>query len=211
MFGGRPFLADQVRVPDQLLNPGGPGESVSQSGGVPHQVLDRDRPLGGDELERLAVFDPDLHLREGGNVFRHGLVDREPPFLDQRHRRDADDRLGHGIDAEDRVLGHRRSAWSEGAEPLGEADLAVPRDQHGDAGSAARGDLALHCRGQPIQRRAVEADLLGTSRRQASEGGGKRIWHRGPPFVQRQSRANARRPQGRGIWTCGRAGDKCAS
>ena len=121
----------------------GPGEAVSQARSVAHQVLDRDRPLGGTS-RALAVLDPDLHLGEGGNVLGDRIGDQQPPFLDQRHRGDRDDRLGHGIDAEDRVGGHRRPAGPERAERLREADLAVPRDQHRDARRAARRDLALH-------------------------------------------------------------------
>ena len=40
------------------------------------------------------------HFRQ---IFRNGIADLHPSFLDQHHGGDGNDRLGHGIDAENRI------------------------------------------------------------------------------------------------------------
>ena len=75
------------------------------------QILHRDRPFGRDQFELPVLLDADLRIGEFGDVFRDGVSDEQPSVLDQHHERDRDDRLGHRIDAEDRVAAHRRAAW----------------------------------------------------------------------------------------------------
>ena len=156
-----------------------PGETVGQPGRVAHQILDRHRPPGGDEIEPVAVHDADLHVGEGGDEFGDGVGDHQPPLLDQRHRRRGHDRLGHGIDTKDGVERHGRPARAQGADGLREADLAVPRDQHRDAGGATRPDLTFKSRREALQPRPGKADLLGPRCRQTGDGGRKRVEHGG--------------------------------
>ena len=104
IFGQRPVRIHDVRRLDQLLDRRRAGEAVGQPRRVAHQVLDRDRPLERRKIELVAVGDADLHVGEGGDVFRDRIGDEKPPLLDQHHRRDRNDRLGHRIDAEDRVV-----------------------------------------------------------------------------------------------------------
>jgi hypothetical protein len=59
-------------------------------------------------------------VAELGQVLRHRVGDLQPAVLDHLHQRDADDRLGHRIDAEDRVLLHR----------IGRRDIALALDRH---------------------------------------------------------------------------------
>jgi len=52
-------------------------------------------------------LDRHLRIREFRNVFRERIAEQEAALLEQRHRRDRDDRLGHRMDAEDRIRLHR--------------------------------------------------------------------------------------------------------
>ena len=61
-------------------------------------------------------------------------------------------------------LGHRRPVRAQQAERLGEADLAVTRDQHRGAGRPARRDLALHRR---VSRFSAERERPISSGREA--------------------------------------------
>ena len=166
-----------VRGRDQLLHLRVSGESVSQSGRVTHQILDRDWPLERNEIEPVAVLHPDLRLREGGDIFGQGIRDQHPPLLDQHHRRHRDDRLGHRIDSEDRVGRHRRPVRPEGAQRPGEADFAVARDQHRKSWRPSGCDLALHDRRQALEPGARKADFVGLGRRQTGKCPGERVGH----------------------------------
>src|ERR1700722_5575457 len=64
---------------------------------------------------------------------------------------DRNDRLGHRIDAEDRVVAHRRPAGSQGPDRLAVSDPAVPGDQHGEARSLLLLDLTPHDCGEPLE------------------------------------------------------------
>jgi hypothetical protein len=61
---------------------------------------------------RTSLFlHADLHIREGGNVLRNGIVEVDLAVLDQLHRHHRGDRLGQRRQAEDglvrdRHLGH---------------------------------------------------------------------------------------------------------
>jgi hypothetical protein len=94
---------------------------------VPQQVDDphrRARALRAERADEAAFVDAEIApLRD---VAMHGIVERDAAFLDQHHQRDAGERLGHGIDAEDRVFLQRAVAL----------DIHVPE-------RAAMGDLAV--------------------------------------------------------------------
>ena len=75
------------------------GGVVWQPGGVPQQVAYRH--FG------FCHAPPEFHSPGAGQVLRNRRVELELPFFLEDHCRDADDRLGHRVDAEDRVLAHR--------------------------------------------------------------------------------------------------------
>jgi hypothetical protein len=160
-FGQSPFLAEDIGRLDEPLNRRDPRESIGQPGRVAHEVLDRDRPLEWGEIEPAAVFDADFHIREGRDVRRHRIDDREPTFLDERHCSDGNDGLGHRIDAEDGVLAQSRALRTQQAEALAIGDLAVARDQHRDARRLFVFNLAGHYGRQALEPVRQKANVLG--------------------------------------------------
>ena len=159
---GHPFLG--VR----LLHPGvARVRPVDEPGGVAEQVLDRHLALGRHQrvghLAGLGVEAGDAHLErlELREVPGDGIVEQDAPVLHQHHDRDRGERLGHRVEAEDRVLRHGRAALRIAlAQRLEVGDLAPPRHQRDRAGIAALGDLALDHLGDARQLRRGEADLL---------------------------------------------------
>ena len=147
-------------------------KAVGKTGRVAHQVQNRDRPCGRNALELAVALDADGHRGECRQVFGDRFREQEPPLLDQRHRCDRDDRLGHGIDAEDGVLAHGRPVGLERAHRLMKGDLAVAGDQHRHARRFPFLDLALHGRAQQLEPRRIEADAFG--RRMGQGEGGHR-------------------------------------
>jgi hypothetical protein len=98
---------------------------------------------------------------------RDGVVEQDTAILDQHHHRDRGEGLGHRVQAEDRVLGHRRARLRIAlAERLEIDDLAPPGHQPDRARVAALGDLALHDLGDAGEPRRGEADLLRLRARQ---------------------------------------------
>ena len=87
-------------------------ESVGESGRVGHQLAHGRRVLGIDK-NHLAVGIhalEDLQMRELRNVFGDGVRRHPLALLVEQHHGHAGDRLGHGVVAEDDVLGHGRTA-----------------------------------------------------------------------------------------------------
>ena len=71
-------------------------------------------------------------------VLLHRVAEPKPAFLVEQHQGDAGDRLGHGVDAENGVLGHRLGGLHVlGAEGAEVRHLAVPGDERGDGRQAA--------------------------------------------------------------------------
>ena len=116
-FGRVQRNVDQIGRQHFSLDFGRPREAVAEARGVAHEVVDGHFPprFGG------------LCLSKGGNEFRDGVGQEQPPVLDERHRGDADDGLGHRIDAIERVERRRRAAGTQRAERSREADLAALR------------------------------------------------------------------------------------
>ena len=56
------------------------------------------------------VLDGDVELRELRQIHSHGVAEPQPAILDQHHGGDRGERLRHGVEAEDRVLRHRRAS-----------------------------------------------------------------------------------------------------
>jgi hypothetical protein len=96
-----------------------------------------------------------------------GIVQLDHTLLDQHHRRDGRDRLGHRREAEDRVLAHRLGFGSVLISVRLEVnDLTAPRDQGDGARKHAPVDLLRHHRcdaGQALLGHALE--FVGRSRR----------------------------------------------
>ena len=150
-----------------------------------HQVLDRHRPFGRDQLQRrLAVGTrlllADFDVLEGRDVLGDRIGERQLALLEQHHRRHRGDRLGHGIDAEDRILGHRRLLLGvEAAHGLEVGDLAVPRDEQDGAGDRALGDVGLERVGDRLQALGGSPTLSGgvvgsgSATRRARRGAGR--------------------------------------
>ncbi len=73
-----------------------------------------------------------------------GLVERDAALLEQHHERDRGDRLGHRIDAEDRVVPDRHLAFKIGIALHGAMDhLAAAVNQKPGAGKAVGVDIAV--------------------------------------------------------------------
>ena len=149
-------LFEQIGLRIGLLDQLAADIAVGDARGVPQQIGDRHRPARRLALEcRLAVafaLDADLHIGEGRNVGRHRIGEREAALLDQHHRRDAGDRLGHRIQREHGVGRHRRAGGD-----VAHADAflidrpAVLQDQHHRAGNLALRDLVVEEGGEPFE------------------------------------------------------------
>ena len=136
---------EHVDVRVHLVDRGAAEHAVGEAAGVRHQLAHRHRVIRRDLRDRavLRIHFRDLEVRELGNVLRHRIVELPLAFLEQHHHRDAGDRLGHRVDAEDRVLLHRRAALQVAlAGGLELHDLAVLRDHRDDAGRAGCGRRA---------------------------------------------------------------------
>ena len=127
-------------------------EAVGEAGGVGDQIDHLHRPLGGrgDEGRRrigqqgrhAAGVDPEL--LPGGNVGGDGVVEADQALLDQHHQSHRGDRLGHRIDAQDRVLAHRLVALDvHVAGHAGVDQLALAMDHGQDARQVAAVDVAV--------------------------------------------------------------------
>jgi hypothetical protein len=106
---------------------------------VPQQVDDAHRRARAPRAERAdepALVDAEIApLRD---IAMHRIVERDAAFLDQHHQRDAGERLGHGVDAEDRVFLQRAVALDVHApERAAMGDLAVALDEGQRAGQFA--------------------------------------------------------------------------
>ena len=121
-----------------------------------HQVADQDRANRSDQT---SVGLQNLHGAEGWNVFRQRFDQPEAPFLEQRHERRADDRLGHRVKAEDRIGGHRRPRLLVApAERARVHDFAAARDERIDPGVNAAIDIGLHRRTDALEAPGAHSD-----------------------------------------------------
>ena len=157
------------------------------TGGVSEQRMQGDRLVGRTQFRRIGGA-ADQHLRRGeaGQVARQRILQRELAFLHQHHHRDRGHRLGHRVDAEDRVPAHR-FAPCEVAMAIGLPvhEAAVARHQ-GDATEVAvvAGGVA-HVVVQPLQARRGDALRVGAGFRQRRRRcGGLRQRHAQPHRCQ---------------------------
>jgi len=98
-----------------------------------------------------------------GDVFGHRFVEGDLALLDQHHEGHRGDRLGHRIDAKERVRLQRRAPLAVGqAQDRVIGQLAAPPDLHLGAGQLARLDVALiEKRRDPRQAFGGKAQALG--------------------------------------------------
>ena len=122
-------------------------EAVAEAGGVVEQFAHGGlaRGLGQFDVALLVVAHQELEIGEFGHVFADGIVELPQAFLVQHHQRHAGDGLGHGIDAEEAVLVHRRIVVDAGEAGVVESrDLAVAHEQPDHAGDILVGDDLAH-------------------------------------------------------------------
>ena len=162
-FGVVEIAGVQLGIGIELLHQGFAEEAVRDARRVPQQIPDRDRALQRLELERrlsgfIGKIDADFCIRKGGNVFRHGIVERQLAVVDQHHRGNRGDGFRHRIDPEDRVRRHRQAGREVAdAETLEIDRLAVLLDQQDRAGNLAGRDFVANVIADPIEGRARES------------------------------------------------------
>ena len=102
--------------------------------------------------DQFAVFHRagcNLDALELRNELAHRVVQRKAAFVVEGHQGNASDGLGHGVDAKDRVLGHRRASFGVLiAERIEMHQLAAPRHRRYAAGQIAIRDQLPHRRVQ---------------------------------------------------------------
>ena len=137
-------------------------EAVGQPRRVREQVPDehRLRRPGGDGRRRHPVA-VDAQVLEGRDELRHRVEERERALLVEQHRRDRGDRLGHRVDAPDRV-GLDGQAGLRVALPAVRdvGDPPAARDGQQRALVAPVGHEAVEVGVEPREAPGVEPDLL---------------------------------------------------
>ena len=118
----------------------------AKAAGMVEQHADCDGRLGGMRTDDVAVAVElgDAHVREGGDVAGHLVVQVEQPELAGAHHGCARDRLGHGGEPHDGVLA-KGPVGGDVRKPQGVLahDLAVDADGVGRACHLFRGDAPL--------------------------------------------------------------------
>ena len=87
----------------RLLHRPGATELIAQARGMAQQILHRGLTLRRHQFHLPVPLHQHFLPGEGGNEFRYRVVQQQPPFLPQHHDGHRDNRLGHGIDAEQAV------------------------------------------------------------------------------------------------------------
>ena len=120
-------------------------EAVGQARRVAHQVDDAHRRIDRLRDERAGLPGAIHGLRAPRrDPAGDRVVERNPPFLGKHHEGDARDRLGHRVDAEDRVLLEAGVLCQRGvAEHALVDELALSRDEKQGARQEAQLDVAL--------------------------------------------------------------------
>ena len=120
-------------------------EPVGQARRVAHQVDHSHRRIDGPHDEGAGLPGA-VHglLAPRRDPAGDRVVERDPPFLGEHHEGDARDRLGHRVDAKDRVLLEALLLRERGvAEHAPVDELALPRHEQQRARQQARLDVAL--------------------------------------------------------------------
>jgi hypothetical protein len=127
---------------------------------VPQQILHRGGSVHWLQAELSALLHRHLLRREFRQVFRDRIIQQQPALLHQHHRGHRDNRLGHRVDAEDRIARHRRARGRVlAAQVLEQRHLAAPRHQGHGARQALPVDLDLQDVEQPLGAQGTQADV----------------------------------------------------
>ena len=147
-------------------------EAVGQARGVGQQVAEVDLALGRRRIDlAAAAAGIDARVGEGGDELRDRVVELKAALFVEHHDRRRGERLGHGIDPEDRVGPHRLVALDVGlAAGLGEGELALAHDHGHHAGQAAAVDPAVHPFAHAVEPLSGKTDLFGGDERQGVHG-----------------------------------------
>ena len=144
---------------ERLLDGGIGGQlAIGEAGGVAEEVLNGHRPLRRD----LAARGRDLHVLEGRQPLRDGIDQLQHAVLDQEQGCDRDHRLGHRVDAEDRVGPHRIGAGGIAhAEGPRVDEAALARNHHDGARELLVVDLLAEGAREQIEPGRGHPDALG--------------------------------------------------
>jgi len=108
-----------------------------------------------------------LKIRELRQKLRDRVAEDEPALLDEHHGGDRGERLGHRVQAKDRVLRHRRAGPRIAlAEALEVRDLALARDEDDRTRVPTARNLGLQHLGDTRQPLRGESDVFGFRSRQ---------------------------------------------
>ena len=116
-----------------------PEEAVGEAGGVGEQVPDPHRLAGRDrDLPLVRTAGVDADMGEGGDERADRIGELEGALLVEHHRGDRGDRLGHRVDAPQRVRLHRQPGFDVARPVAGHmCQVAPPAHRHQPAGQAA--------------------------------------------------------------------------
>ena len=91
--------------------------AIGEARRVPQQIVNRHLAIRRDGRVRIfsefgvSLRDTHLHILHRRQMFRHRIVKLQLAVFNQQHRRDRHHRFGHRVDAENRVLRHRRRSF----------------------------------------------------------------------------------------------------
>ena len=147
-------------------------EAVGEARGVGQQVAEVDLALGRHGLDlAAAAARHDARVGESGNELRDRVVELKAAFFVEHHDRRRGERLGHGVDAEDRVGPHRLVAGHiRLAVDLGEGQFALAHHAGDHAGQLSAVDPAVHPLAHAVEPRCGKPDLFGGDERQCVHG-----------------------------------------
>ena len=104
----------------------------------------------------------DAGVGERGDEARHRVGQLQRALLVEHHRGDGGDRLGHRVDAPDRVVGHRQPGLEVAQPVVGQVrDAPAPGDRDRPAREQAVVDVAAEVPVDPREPGGVEPDLPG--------------------------------------------------
>ena len=141
--------------------------AVGEPRGMPQQVLDShvalggSRGVGGPGEFRIGVGDAHLESGEFRQVLRHRVGQLQATVLEQQHRRNRDQRLGHRVDPEHGIARHRGPVCRVAhTDRFGIDQSAAPGHQHHGSRDLALVDLGFQGGTDARQTGARHADVL---------------------------------------------------
>ena len=158
-------LERRIRVEDALFpvraRDGVVVETVVEPARMGQQLAHGHRPrrrfVHGRAVGVLAGVDP--QVGELGDEVGHGVVDLPLALFVEHHQGRRRHRLGHRVDEEDGIGGHRRPRLDVlHPDAVDEGDLAVPREHRHDARQLALVDHPLHPGVEPFEALRGQAD-----------------------------------------------------